>query len=183
MRRFASLSVLTLVAFVLLVGCANVDDKPVVRISDNDGSLEPRVITVGYANDRLGRMAPNLLPDTGGDEGKRQFLSDIVRKELMVIAAHRLGFDEDPRLATAGPYFEKQKAQTMWQHEFVDAPSDVSEEELVQFDKDRRASYQLQETPRRPIRVGSRSWRGPTCTRWRGWPSRGSRRTRLQSRS
>jgi len=123
MRRCLALGLLGLVAVLALAGCSKVEDRVVVRITDNQGVLEPRTITVGYVNDRMDAMPTGLIPDVPGDEGKKKFLDDIIRKELMVIQGLRLGFDKDPRQETARTYFEESKAQAMLQADLIDKPS------------------------------------------------------------
>jgi len=145
MRRVFMLGLLGFVVLAALAGCSKVEDRVVVRITDNDGTLEPRTITVGYVNERLDAMPTGLIPDVPGDEGKKKFLDDIIRKELMVIRGLELGLDKDPRQETARTYFEKSKAEEMLEAELIDKPSDVTPEQVEAYYAVRDASFQLLE--------------------------------------
>ncbi len=145
MKRLFGFCILAVVTASLLAGCGSVEEKVVVTVTDNEGQIDPRVITVGYVNGRLDRIQPTLLPGVGGDEGKKLFIEEIIKKELLVIQAHRLGFHEDERLANAKPYFEDTKARAMFTNEMITEPSKLSEEELAEFLELRVTSFQLQE--------------------------------------
>jgi parvulin-like peptidyl-prolyl isomerase len=145
MRRFMTLTLLIIVAGSLLWGCGKVEDKPVVRITDPEGTLSPRVVTVGYVNERLDRLPPMLIPDVAGEEGKRQFLEDIIRKELVVVASKRLGLREDPRLEDAIPYLRKKKAEEMLQNDLLNRPSEATDADIEEYHKHKDSTYQMQE--------------------------------------
>ena len=145
MRRFTGFMILAAAMTAVLAGCGDVADKPIVKNTDDTGQVDQRVVTVGYVNDRLDRIAPQLLPDEGGDEGKRQFIDEIVRKELLVIEGHRLGFAEDPRLETATPYFIEKRVQEMYREDNINKPSQPTEEEAENFYHLRETTFLLQE--------------------------------------
>jgi len=140
-----ALGLVAIASLLVVAGCSKVEDRPVVRITDNDGTVPARTITVGYVNERLDRMPTGLIPDVAGDEGKKQFLEDIIRKELMVVQGLRLGLDKDPRQETARGYFEKSKAEEMLQAELIDKPSEVTPEELQAYYAVRDVKFQLLE--------------------------------------
>jgi parvulin-like peptidyl-prolyl isomerase len=162
MKRILGFGVLAVVTASLLAGCGNVEDRAVVTISDNEGQIEARVVTVGYVNDRLDRIAPTLLPDVPGEEGKKQFIEEIIRKELLVIQAHRLGFHEDERLATAKPYFADTKARSMFTDETVTEPSKLEEGELQEFLDLRTTSFQVLEIIVQSEEVANEAYRRVT---------------------
>ena len=59
--------------------------------------------------------------DVPGDEGKRQFMDEIVRKELLVIYGIRLGILDDYRLPGALEHFEDARAEELLRQELFHA--------------------------------------------------------------
>jgi len=133
MRRPYLLVLASVIAVALIAGCGKTQDKPVVRITDNEGKLETRTITVGYVNERLEAMTPPYIPDIAGDEGKKVLLDDVVRKELLVIQALRLGLDKHERQAAVREYYLEAHAEEMLQDELFVKPSEVMQEELEAY--------------------------------------------------
>ncbi len=145
MRKLTGSLILAAALVVILAGCSDVADKPVVKLTDNTGVVEQHVVTVGYVNDRLDRMSPLLLPDTPGEEGKRQFIDEIVKKELLVIEGHRLAYSEDPRLEMATPYFIDKRINEMFREDAINKPSQPTDEEVENFYHLRETTFLLQE--------------------------------------
>jgi len=145
MRRLFVVAVLATTAAVFVAGCGKVEDKVVARVTDNEGSIPPRTITVGYVNERLDRMPPHLMPDVGGEEGKLAFLDEIIRKELLVMAGLRLGLDKDPKLEDATRYFTDDKAKQMLWDDLIYRPAEPTQADLERFNRVRDTSFQLQE--------------------------------------
>lgn len=145
MRRVVAGLVLACMVAVALSGCAMPDEKPIVTLTDQEGVAEPRVVTVGYVNERLEHMPPAMLPGGEGDEAKLAFLNEIVRKELLVIAGYRLGIDKDPRVAAALDHFRSSKAENMLRDELITEPSEVTTEEVQEYYAYRDAMFQIRE--------------------------------------
>jgi len=145
MRKLTGSLILAAALVVILAGCSDVADKPVVKLTDNTGVVEQHVVTVGYVNDRLDRMSPLLLPDTPGEEGKRQFIEEIVKKELLVIEGHRLAYSEDPLLEMATPYFIDKRINEMFREDAINKPSQPTDEEVESFYHLRETTFLLQE--------------------------------------
>jgi foldase protein PrsA len=142
MRRLAAVAVM-LAVIALLAGCAGPGDKPVVTLTDQNGIVDTRVITVGYINERMESMPPMLLPGIGGDEGKLEFLDEIIRKELLVIGGYRISIDEDPRLADAMDHFKRTKCENMLRDELITGPSEVTTEEIEEYYEVRDVLFQM----------------------------------------
>jgi parvulin-like peptidyl-prolyl isomerase len=145
MRRCSSAIWLLALIPVLLAGCTAVEDKPVLRLTDNEGVVPPREVTVGYVNDRLDRVPVEMIPDTPGDEGKRAFMDEIIKKELLVIYGIRNGALEDERLGPALDYFRDNKAEEMLRDELITGPAQVTPEEVSDYYDVRDDLFQLQE--------------------------------------
>jgi parvulin-like peptidyl-prolyl isomerase len=144
MRRTSALWLIALVP-VIIAGCSSVQDKPILRLTDKEGVVDPREVTVGYVNERLDRVPAEMIPDTPGDEGKREFMDEIVKKELLVIYGMRLGALEDPRYEPAIEYFKNNKAEEMLRQELIGEPSQVTPEEVIDYYQVRDDLFQLQE--------------------------------------
>jgi len=144
MRKTVVLAVMAALVFAV-VGCSSVEDKAAIRLTDNEGIVDTRTVTVGYVNERLDRVPLTMIPETGGDEGKREFMEDIVRKELLVIYGTRLGIKDDPRYEPAMKHFEDTKAEEMLRAELIVDPSQVSQEEVEAYYDVRDDLFQVQE--------------------------------------
>ncbi len=129
----------------LLAGCAGPGEKPVVTLTDQNGVIESRAVTVAYVNDRMDKMPPMLLPGIGGDEGKLAFLDEIIRKELLVIGGYRISIDQDPRLQDALDHFTSTKTEDMLRQELIVEPSQVTPEDVREYYDVRDALFQMRE--------------------------------------
>jgi hypothetical protein len=145
MRKLMALTVAVLAVAAVVCGCGKTADKVVLRITDNEGKLEPRTVTAGYVNERLDRMMPPYIPNIPGDEGKKQLLEDVIRKELLVIQALRAGLDKDPEQEQARVFYEGQKAEMMLRAEFIEKPGQVTQQEVEEYYKVRQATFQMNE--------------------------------------
>ena len=145
MRRFTAFFVLAVVVAAMAAGCSSVEDKPAIRLTDNEGVVEPREVSVGYINERLDRVPAEMVPDVPGDEGKRQFMDEVVRKELLVIYGMRLGILNDDRLAGALEHFENSKAEEILREKLIVGPAQVTPEEVEDYYAVRDDLFQLQE--------------------------------------
>jgi parvulin-like peptidyl-prolyl isomerase len=97
MRKFFIL--ISLMTAAVVAGCAgDHGDDIVVRLTDKAADIPPREVTVEYVNDRMRSVPEDVLPETGGEEGKREFLENIIHKELLVIEGMRQGLHEHERL-------------------------------------------------------------------------------------
>jgi len=145
MRKFTTIFVLTVVVAALAAGCSSVEDKPVIILTDNEGVVEPREVTVGYVNERLDRVPAEMVPDVPGDEGKRQFMDDVIRKELLVIYGTKLGALDDYRYEGAIEHFENTKAEELLKEELIVGPAQVTPEQVEDYYEVRDDLFQLQE--------------------------------------
>ncbi len=145
MRKFTAFFVLAVVVAAMAAGCSSVEDKPAIRLTDNEGVVEPREVSVGYINERLDRVPAEMVPDVPGDEGKRQFMDEVVRKELLVIYGMRLGILSDDRLAGALEHFENSKAEEILREKLIVGPAQVTPEEVEDYYAVRDDLFQLQE--------------------------------------
>lgn len=145
MKKFATFFILTAVVAALAAGCSSVEDKPALRLTDNEGIVEPREVTVSYINERLDRVPAEMIPDLPGDEGKRQFMDEIIRKELLVIYGIRLGILDDYRLPDALAHFENTKAEELLRKELIIDPAQVTPADVEDYYAVRDDLFQLQE--------------------------------------
>ncbi|MBD3348310.1 MAG: hypothetical protein GF400_03820 [Candidatus Eisenbacteria bacterium] len=103
----------------MAAACGGGEEKVVVRITDKQGELEPREITVEYVNERIDKMPPHLLPDVPGEDGKRQFVEEILRKELLVVRGYRQGIHEEPAVERVREFSRDDKARSMLFDEMI----------------------------------------------------------------
>lgn len=146
MRKLIALVLVLLVAAAVVCGCAkSTAEKVVARITDNEGKVPPRTVTAGYVNDRLEKMIVPYIPDAPGEEGKRRILEDVIRKELLVIQALRLGLDQHERQAASRELHAQSKAEMMLRAELIDRPGTPTQKEIESYYRVREATFQLLE--------------------------------------
>lgn len=147
--RFASSWIFMLVGLSLLAltaGCGGGDkasdgadvakeDSPVIAtVGDSE-------ITAAYYEDRLDKLKADELPtengaplDMASEAGKRAFLDILINKELMVLKAKQLGYDQDVQVQAARKSMTDYEAgMAMWNDFVKDIGSFISEEELAEF--------------------------------------------------
>ena len=145
MRKLVILSLIAAAVLVVAGGCSSPEDAVVMVVTDNEGIVAPREVTAGYVNDRMLHMPPWMLPEETGDEGKRAFLREIVKKELLVIASQRAAVADEAELAPALDYFRDQRAREMMYEELVVEPSKMTQAEVEDYYSVRNNTYTLQE--------------------------------------
>lgn len=139
-RRF--LVFLSAVAVVLslavVAGCGGGPSGDEVVLA----TVGDRVIDAEYYKTRLARMEENQLPrDESGQfldmttlAGKRAFLDVIIDKELMVLKAMDMGFDQDTQIDAALSSLIEYHAMTFfWQDEIGDPSKLVTEEDVEHY--------------------------------------------------
>ena len=145
MRKLVILSLIAAAVLVMAGGCSSPEDAVVMVVTDNEGIVAPREVTAGYVNDRMLHMPPWMLPEETGDEGKRAFLREIVKKELLVIASQRAAVADEAALAPALDYFRDQRAREMMYQELVVEPSKMTQTEVEDYYSVRNNTYTFQE--------------------------------------
>lgn len=151
-RRFLAAAAATAALALVLgaAGCGGKSEKPAAGADKEDGrvvvNVGERKVTAGYYQSRLQKMAANDLPrdaagkafDTATPAGRRAFLDVIINKELMVLKAKELGYDEQEdvkKLIEAVVYY--QSTQVM-RTDLIQKPGEeVSAEEIKAY-HDRR---------------------------------------------
>jgi peptidyl-prolyl cis-trans isomerase C len=77
-----------MVLLVAVTACSRDESKKVVA------KVASRKITVGDLQETYMRVPPGYLPQGIGEEGKRQFLDDLINKELLVLASYDRKLDK-----------------------------------------------------------------------------------------
>src|SRR5262245_25463778 len=91
---------LALVAVALAAAsCAGPEKQAVARVGD-------RKITVADVVLQYRTMSVNVRPFVETLEGKRNFLNDIINKEILIAEAERRGLDKSPELGKAVRQYE-----------------------------------------------------------------------------
>ena len=143
--------VLLLVAGVaLLAGCGGRKDADGVLLA----TVGDKEIRSSYYEDRLGRLAENDLPrddqgqtlDMASPEGKAEFLTTLINKELMVQKGRQLGYADDPRVVEARKSLIAYEAgMAMWRDVVGDPAGELSHAEVdaiyERLGQQRRISY------------------------------------------
>jgi parvulin-like peptidyl-prolyl isomerase len=109
---------------ILLTSCTKREDVALVEYGE-DGK-----ITVGDFEKAYEVVNPQFLPTTTGIEGRREFLTTMLNKEVMAYKADELGYDKDPAVVQAMESFEKMGLQAGYLKRKVADQITVSEEEI-----------------------------------------------------
>ncbi|MFO7609532.1 MAG: peptidyl-prolyl cis-trans isomerase [Candidatus Krumholzibacteriia bacterium] len=139
-RARAAAAVLFVVpaALALLAGCGGKQAEDGVLLA-TVGDTE---IRSGYYEDRLGRLEESELPkgpdgqplDMASTEGKTEFLTTLINKELMVRKAAQLGYANDPRIVDARKSLLSYEAGlALWADVIGDPSNTLSNAEVDSF--------------------------------------------------
>ncbi len=169
----SSIFVLVLLAgLALLAGCGGKKDTGGVLLA----SVGEKEIRGGYYEDRLGRLAEKDLPrddqgltmDMASPEGKTEFLTTLVNKELLVQKGRQLGYADDPRIVEARKSLIAYEASlAMWRDVVGEPANELSNAEVdaiyEQLGQQRRISYvtcdlEVDAKAAREMAVGGADW-------------------------
>jgi hypothetical protein len=86
---------------VLIIGCSRSKDKiPVAEVGN-------KVITVADIEELYSKVDPKFLEGKTVEERKRNFLNNLIDKEVMAMKADELGYDKDPFVVAGLNSFKK----------------------------------------------------------------------------
>lgn len=130
---------ITLVLVIAMAGCGGGEKEKGDTVLATVGDVD---ITVAEYEDRLKRLAVNELPrgedgkaaDMSLPENKMKFLETMANKEIMVQAAHRLGYHNDPQVTGArDAMLTYESGLILWDKAILDPGSTITPEELEAF--------------------------------------------------
>lgn len=111
------------------------DDVVIATVDDVE-------LTAAYYESRLAKMEESELPrdeqgqpiPTGTLEGKKEFLDTLIKKEVMVLTASKMGFDRDPAVVGARNSLTAYEAGLLMWDKIVEEPANtITHEELDAF--------------------------------------------------
>ncbi|MDO9694063.1 MAG: peptidylprolyl isomerase [Candidatus Latescibacteria bacterium] len=151
-RRFLAAVVATMALALVLgaAGCGGKSKKPAADASKEDGrvvvSVGDRKVTAGYYVSRLKKMTQNDLPrdgegeavDTATPAGRRAFLDVIINKELMVLKAGELGYDEQDDVKKLVEAVTHYQATAVMRTDLIQKPGEVVTDEEIKAYHERR---------------------------------------------
>ncbi len=122
---------LILAVSVLVVACGRDDSKKVVA------RVGTRTITVQNFREAYFKVPPNFLPEVGGEDGKREFLEDLISKEVLILEAYARELQNDETVREQLEEIERQiLLRDLYDREVI-AKSKVTEKELKQLYEER----------------------------------------------
>lgn len=92
---------LGLLALLAVLSCSKSRDK--IPVAD----VEDRQITLAQFEESYQNVDPRYLPQKGGFEGHKEFLTTMINKEVMAIKADQLGYDKDPYVVSSLEMYRK----------------------------------------------------------------------------
>jgi parvulin-like peptidyl-prolyl isomerase len=120
-----------LVIFVAATACSKDESKKVVA------RVGTRTITVQDFREAYFKVPPNFLPEIGGEEGKREFLDDLISKEVLILEAYARGLENSETVREQLEEIERQVLlRDLYDREVI-AKSKVTEKELKQLYEER----------------------------------------------
>ena len=138
---------LLLTGLASLSGCGGGDETVVLaRVGD-------REITADYYQDRLARLAEVDLPRNEAGEtvdpetlaGKRAFLDVIINKDVMVLKADDLGYDEVKEYETGRRFFSQYMAKDVMTADLITvSPDEVTDADIEDYYRKRKQKRHFQ---------------------------------------
>ncbi|HEX5132371.1 MAG TPA: peptidyl-prolyl cis-trans isomerase [Candidatus Krumholzibacteria bacterium] len=126
MRFAPSLLGFALIASVAVTGCSKREDLKVAEFRD-------RSITVAEFEDAYAHVDPTYLPKASGMEGRKEFLTTMLNKEVMAYKADELGYDKDPAVQQGMEGFERMTLQLGYLKRAVADKVTVTDAELKKY--------------------------------------------------
>ena len=124
--RVAPLFGLGMIAAIAVTGCSKREELKVAHFKD-------RSITVAQFEEAYARVDESFLPKTTGLEGKKEFLTTMLNKEVMAAKADELGYDKDPAVAQGMEAFRRMSLNIAYLKKQVADKITVSEKELREY--------------------------------------------------
>ena len=124
--RVVRLLGLGLIASIAVTGCTKREDLKLAEIKD-------RTITVADFEDAYAKIDAEYLPKATGLDGKKEFLTNLVNKEIMAAKADELGYDKDPNVVQAMEQFRRMSLPVAYLKKQVADKITVSEDELKEY--------------------------------------------------
>lgn len=157
-RRHGSPKALVLAGIFLLVlttGCGDGDKTADESAADRSvviATVGDTEITSDYYEGRLAKLKPEELPrendvalDMATEAGKRAFLDILINKELMVLKAKALGYDQEAAFLDAREKLIAYEADdAMWKKFVQEAGNFISDEELAEFYENMGTEYRCE---------------------------------------
>lgn len=124
--RVVRLLGICLIAAVAVAGCSKREDIKLAQIKD-------RTITVGDFEDAYAKIDAEFLPKATGEDGKKEFLTNLVNKDVMAEKADELGYDKDPGVAAGMEQFRRMTLPIAYLKKQVSDGITVSEAEVKEY--------------------------------------------------
>lgn len=124
--RVAPLLGLGLIAAIAVTGCSKREELKLVEFRD-------RSITVGQFETAYAKVDAQFLPHATGFEGKKEFLTTMLNREVMAAKADELGYDKDPAVAQGMEQFKRMSLTVAYLKKQVADKVTVSDEELREY--------------------------------------------------
>lgn len=137
--RLRTLTIGVLVpAVFLLSSCTKREDLPLAEYGG-------KKITVGDFEKAYAVVKPEFLPKQKGIEGKKEFLTTMLNKNVMAYKADELGYDKDPAVVQGMEAFKKMGLQAGYLKRKVADQITVSEDEIREHYRNRGAVLSIKQ--------------------------------------
>ncbi len=145
-RALTAAALLLAICLPMLNGCGGGGDGVLATVGD-------REITETYYKDRLVRLDENELPrgedgmvlDPASLAAKQAFLDVIINKELMVLQAHELGFDQTEEYQKGQRFISEMLARETMGRDLIEVqPGDVTGPEIEAYYAKRQTKRHFQ---------------------------------------
>jgi parvulin-like peptidyl-prolyl isomerase len=138
MRARALAIALLIPAVFLTSSCTKREDRALAEFGDQK-------ITVGDFEKAYAVVKPEFLPTAAGIEGRREFLTTMLNKEVMAYKADELGYDKDPGVVQGMEAWKKMGLQAGYLKRKVADQVTVSEEEARWHHKNTGATASIKQ--------------------------------------
>lgn len=113
-----------LLALMMVFSCSKSKDE--ILVADVEG----RQITLARFEQSYQNVDPKFLPQVGGFEGRKAFLTTMINKEVMALKADELGYDKDAYVVQGIEMFKKMGLQAAYLKFKVADKVKITEEDI-----------------------------------------------------
>ncbi len=138
-----------LVLLILSLAACNKSADPAISTRDSTlAQVNGTRITVDQFNQKWSQLPSGVRPAYSGPNGKKDFLGELITRELLLEKAHRMKLDQDKILGDRVEDFRQRMLLDAALHELIEKKIEVTEEELTAYFTAHRDSLPLIEEAR-----------------------------------
>ena len=123
-----------ILVFILFLAACNKSVDPAISASDATlAQVNDTRITVDQFNQKWSQLPDAVRPSYAGPNGRKDFLGELITRELLLDKAHRMKLDQDKVLTNRVADFKDRLLLDAALHELVEKKIEVTEDDLTAY--------------------------------------------------